>query len=367
MADISAVEETLQQVMDPELNRSIVDLGMVHELALDGHVVSFTLALTTMACPLRGQMEDDARERLMSLEGVDEVRIQTREMTTEEKESIFGPQQQDSGSAARFNRIKYVIAVLSGKGGVGKSTISALLAVALRRKGHSVGLLDADITGPNIPLMLGLDHMPPPQNEKLIPPEAFGVKVMSMAFLVPPGQPVIWRGPMLHSAIRQFFSDVLWGDLDYMVIDLPPGTGDVQLSLAQSVPLTGGIIVTTPQEVAVIDARKGLATFKQLEVPVLGIVENMGAYTDPQTGAQFSFFGEGGGERMAKEYEVPFLGSIPLDPQVRVGGDSGLPVVVQRPDSRSAEALVEIAQRVAAQVSVLNVSQQDVIPLQVIG
>jgi ATP-binding protein involved in chromosome partitioning len=172
---------------------------------------------------------------------------------------------------------------------------------------------------------------------------------------------------MLHSAIRQFFTDVQWGDLDYLVIDLPPGTGDAQLSLAQSVPLTGGIIVTTPQEVALLDARKGLATFKQLEVPVLGIVENMGAYTDPETGTRISFFGEGGGERMAKEYEVPFLGSIPLDPQVRVGGDSGRPVVVQQPDSRSAQAFVEIAQRVAAQVSVLHVSQSDVIPLQVTG
>jgi ATP-binding protein involved in chromosome partitioning len=263
--------------------------------------------------------------------------------------------------------LRNTIAISSGKGGVGKSTVAVNLAVALAQNGARVGLLDADIHGPNIPLMLGLEHMPPPQNEKLIPPEAFGVKVMSMAFLVPPGQPVIWRGPMLHSAIRQFFSDVLWGDLDYLVIDLPPGTGDAQLSLAQSVPLTGGIIVTTPQEVAVLDARKGLATFQQLEVPVLGIVENMGAYTDPQTGAQISFFGEGGGERMAKEYEVPFLGSIPLDPQVRVGGDDGMPVVIQRPDSRAAEALVAIAQQVAARVSVLNISQQDVIPLEVTG
>jgi ATP-binding protein involved in chromosome partitioning len=261
--------------------------------------------------------------------------------------------------------LRNTIAISSGKGGVGKSTIAVNLAVALAQRGARVGLLDADILGPNIPLMMGLGHMPPPQNKKLVPPQAFGVKVMSMAFLVPPDQPVIWRGPMLHSAIRQFFSDVLWGDLDYMIIDLPPGTGDAQLSLAQSVPLSGGIIVTTPQEVALADARKGLSTFQQLEVPVLGVVENMSAYTDPQTGARIAFFGEGGGERMARQYDVPFLGSVPLDPQVRVGGDSGRPVLVERPDSPAAQALAEISQKVAARISVIRLSQQDMLPLPV--
>jgi ATP-binding protein involved in chromosome partitioning len=354
---LESVMGALSKVIEPELHSDLVSLNMVRDVEIQGGTVSFTIVLTTPACPLKDQIGSEARDAVLGLPGVDSVSVNW-DANVPSDQRIIGRLDLD---------LRNTIAVSSGKGGVGKSTVAVNLAVALARSGAQVGLLDADIHGPNIPLMMGLEHMPPPQDGKLVPPDAFGVKVMSMAFLVPPGQPVIWRGPMLHSAIRQFFTDVLWGDLDYLVIDLPPGTGDAQLSLAQSVPLTGGIIVTTPQEVALIDARKGLATFKQLEVPVLGIVENMGAYTDPETGARISFFGEGGGERMAKEYEVPFLGSIPLDPQVRVGGDSGTPVVGQRPDSRSAQAFVEMAQQVAAQVSVLNVSQKDVIPLQVTG
>jgi ATP-binding protein involved in chromosome partitioning len=313
--------------------------------------------LTTPACPLKNQIEEEARAAVLAVPGVKQVQV-----------SMDANVPTDQRIVGRLElNLRNTIAISSGKGGVGKSTIAVNLAVALAQSGAQVGLLDADILGPNIPLMMGLDHMPPPTEKKLVPPEAFGVKVMSMAFLVPPGQPVIWRGPMLHSAIRQFFTDVDWGDLDYMIIDLPPGTGDAQLSLAQSVPLTGGIIVTTPQEVALIDARKGVATFNQLEVPVLGVVENMGAYTDPQTGTAISFFGEGGGERMAQEYNVPFLGSVPLDPQVRVGGDNGRPVLVEQPDSQAAQALSEIAQKVAARVSVVSISQQESIPLQVIG
>lgn len=354
---IEQVMDALSKVIEPELHRDLVSLNMVRDVSIDRGKVSFTVMLTTPACPLKDQIESEARAAVMGLSGVEAVDIQLDSNVPTDRR-ILGRLNVD---------LRNTIAISSGKGGVGKSTIAVNLAVSMARTGARVGLLDADILGPNIPLMMGLEHMPPPQGKKLMPPEAFGVKVMSMAFLVPPGQPVIWRGPMLHSAIRQFFSDVHWGDLDYMFIDLPPGTGDTQLSLAQSVPLTGGIIVTTPQEVALLDARKGLATFKQLEVPVLGIVENMGAYTDPQTGAQISFFGEGGGERMAQEFGVPFLGSVPLDPQVRVGGDNGRPVVVDHPTSQAARALDEIAQRVAARVSVLSFAQQDAIPLQVIG
>ncbi len=354
---LEQVLSALSSVIEPELHRDLVSLNMIRDVKINGGLVSFTVTLTTPACPLKGQIESEARAAVMAVEGVKDVEINL-DANVPTDQRIIGRLDLD---------LRNTVAVSSGKGGVGKTTVAVNLAVALAKTGARVGLLDADILGPNIPLMMGLKHMPPPENKKLVPPEAFGVKVMSMAFLVPPGQPVIWRGPMLHSAIRQFFSDVLWGDLDYMIIDLPPGTGDAQLSLAQSVPLTGAIIVTTPQEVALIDARKGLATFKQLEVPVIGVVENMGAYTDPQTGVEISFFGEGGGERMAGEFNVPFLGSIPLDPQVRVGGDSGHPVVAERPDSPAARALSEVAQRVAARVSVISFSQQDVVPLQVIG
>ena len=351
------VLNALSEVIEPELKRDLVSLNMIRDVEIEGGTVRFTVMLTTPACPLKDQIESEAHAAVLSIPGVEEVKVGLDSNVPTDRR-ILGRLDLD---------LRNTIAISSGKGGVGKSTIAVNLAVSLAQSGAQVGLLDADIHGPNIPLMMGLEHMPPPKDKKLVPPEAFGVRVMSMAFLVPAGQPVIWRGPMLHSAIRQFFSDVLWGDLDYMIIDLPPGTGDAQLSLAQSVPLTGGIIVTTPQEVALIDARKGLATFKQLEVPVLGIVENMGAYTDPQTGAKISFFGEGGGERMAQEFDVPFLGSVPLDPQVRLSGDNGRPVVIEQPDSHTARALVEVAQRVAARVSVLNLTQQDAIPLQVIG
>jgi ATP-binding protein involved in chromosome partitioning len=351
------VLDALSKVIEPELHRDLVSLNMIRDVEIERSTVRFTIMLTTPACPLKKQIEDEARSAVLSVPGVEKVYVKL-DSNVPTDQRILGRLELNT---------RNTIAISSGKGGVGKSTIAVNLAVSLAHTGARVGLLDADILGPNIPLMMGLEHMPPPKDKRLVPPEAFGVKVMSMAFLVPPGQPVIWRGPMLHSAIRQFFTDVHWDDLDYMIIDLPPGTGDAQLSLAQSVPLTGGIIVSTPQEVALMDARKGLATFKQLEVPVLGVVENMGAYTDPQTGTRISIFGEGGGEHLAKEYDVPFLGSVPLDPQVRVGGDIGRPVVVERPESPAARALAEIARQVAARISVLSFSQQDAIPLQVIG
>jgi ATP-binding protein involved in chromosome partitioning len=251
--------------------------------------------------------------------------------------------------------IKNLIAVSSGKGGVGKSTIAANLAVALQQSGATVGLMDADILGPNLPMMMGIRGLPPAANQQIIPAEAYGVKVMSMGFLVDPNKAVIWRGPMIHSAIRQFFTDVDWGPLDYMVIDLPPGTGDAQLSLAQSVPLSGAIIVTQPQDVALGDALRGLAMFEQLNVPIVGIIENMSG----------EFFGEGGGAQLAEERGVPFLGSIPLDSQVRVGGDNGQPIITTSPDTPAAQALRRCAQEVAARISVLTLQQaDDVIQLQ---
>jgi ATP-binding protein involved in chromosome partitioning len=255
------------------------------------------------------------------------------------------------------NQIEHMVAVSSGKGGVGKSTVSANLAVAWAQQGYRVGLLDADITGPNLPIIMGLEGHPAAGGDRLLPFEAFGVKVMSMGFLVDPNQAVIWRGPMIHHAIRQLLSDVAWGELDYMVIDLPPGTGDAQLTLAQSVPLTGAIIVTQPQEMALGDARRGMSMFAQVDVPVLGVIENMSG----------DFFGEGGGKQLAEERGVPFLGSVPLDAQVRVGGDTGRPIVIDRPESAAAVALKTIADEVISLIDEIADDDEDIIPLQTIG
>ena len=328
-----SVLAALSTVMDPELHKDLVSLNMIRELEIDGSLVSFTIMLTTPACPLKSTMERDARAAVMRVPGVTTVEIK-----------FDADVPADRRIAGKLSiPVRNTIAVSSGKGGVGKSTVAVNLAVALAQSGASVGLLDADILGPNIPMMMGVDRLPPPKGKNILPAVSQGVSVMSMGFLIPPGEPLVWRGPMLHSAIRQLLSDVVWGNLDYMVIDLPPGTGDAQLSLAQSVPLTGSIIVTQPQEVALSDARKGLAMFNKLNVPILGVVENMSG----------EFFGQGGGRRLAQQYNVPFLGQVPLDPQVRVGGDIGMPTVVSAPDSPAGLAFREMAAQVAARVSVL--------------
>ena len=340
------VLEALSKVKEPELGRSLVSLGMIQDLKIDGSQIDFTIVLTTPACPLTDVMDKDAKAAVSALPGVKEVNIQWDSKVPT-----------DMRLASQGSQFKNTIAVSSGKGGVGKTTVSVNLAVALAQMGATVGLLDADIYGPNVPMMLGIDKIPNPRDGKIIPGYAHGLRVMSIGFLIPPDQPVIWRGPMIHSAIRQFLSDVDWGNPDYLIIDLPPGTGDAQLTLAQSVPLTGAIIVTTPQEVALVDAVKGFATFEKLEVDILGIVENMGPYTDPQTAQTISFFGEGGGKRMADRLGVPFLGTVPLDPNVRIGGDAGTPIVVKHPDSPAAQMLSRIARDVAARISVLNLSE----------
>ncbi len=243
------------------------------------------------------------------------------------------------------NNFGLTIAVASGKGGVGKSTVATNLAVTLASRGMRVGLLDADIYGPNIPTMMGIAEMPQPEDGRLKPAEAHGVKLMSIGFLVPPNQPLIWRGPMLHSAIRQFISDVDWGELDVLVVDLPPGTGDAQLSLSQTLPLSGGLIVTLPQKVSLEDARRGLEMFRSMEIPILGVVENM-SYLELEDGSRMDVFGQGGGRHLAEDSQVPFLGEIPMDPEVRRGGDTGMPIVVAHPDSNVARAFVSLADRV---------------------
>ncbi len=333
-----AVMAALSKVQEPELHRDLVALNMIHDLEIKRDVVQFVIRLTTPACPLKSLIEKQAREAVMTVPGVKSVTIKM-------DATVPG----DGRNRGLLNLpIRNAIAIASGKGGVGKSTVSANLAVALAQSGACVGLLDADIYGPNIPTMMGVHDIPGTKNNRLIPAEAYNVKLMSMGFLVKPGQPLIWRGPMLNSAIRQFLADVDWGELDYLLIDLPPGTGDASLSLAQMLPLSGVVIVTLPQTVSLEDASRGLEMFRTLEVPILGVVENM----------RGEFFGSGGGEDLARMAKVPFLGAIPMETSVRVGGDSGAPVVAAKPNSAAAQAILSIAGQVAARISVEALTQK---------
>ncbi len=334
----------LGTVMEPELHQDLVSLNMVKDIQIQGNQVGVTIVLTTPACPLKSKIENDVRQAVMQVPGVEQVHVKLdAEVTADNR--IYGQLQLP---------IKNIIAIASGKGGVGKTTVSVNLAIALAQMGAKVGILDADIYGPNVPQMLGVTRMPPPTNQKLNPARAYGLQVMSMGFMLKPDQAALWRGPMLHSAIRQMFTDVNWEPVDYMIVDMPPGTGDAQLSLAQSVPLTGGVVVSTPQDVALSDARRGLVAFRQLNVPVLGIIENMAYFIAPDTGKRYEIFGYGGAERAANELNVPFLGRLPLDQRVREGGDVGKPIVATDPDSETAQAFRELAQRLAAQVSMLR-------------
>ncbi len=346
----AAVLDALRAVREPELPGDIVARDMVKGLTIDGSAVAFTIELTTPACPLKDEIEADVRRVLTPL-GV--TRVDVSWGASVRRAAPAQPQQLVPG-------VKNIIAVASGKGGVGKSTVSVNLAVALARDGASVGLLDADITGPNIPLMLGVDGQPQAsETNKIVPLERHGVKVISIQFFVPEGQPIVWRGPLVGGAIQQFLRDVEWGDLDYLVIDLPPGTSDAQLTLAQAVPISGTVLVTTPQEVSLIDVGKALAMLKRMSVPVIGIVENMTAFACPHCGELTEIFGRGGGERFAKQHGIEFLGGIPLDVTVRQGGDVGVPAVAQREPGPAAIALTGLARRVAARMSVRAASRDD--------
>jgi len=327
MTDLNTIRQALQGVMDPELNRSIVDLGMVHDIAFEHGIVTFTLALTTMGCPLRNQMSADAREHLMALEGVRDAVINMREMSAEEKAAVFGKQaQSEEGSAAKVNRIKHIIAVLSGKGGVGKSSVSALLAITLRRRGFRVGLLDADITGPSIPKLLLADP-PRPMGSPLgiLPVESpSGIRVMSINLLLEdPNQAVIWRGPLISGAIKQFYGDVVWGELDYLIVDLPPGTSDASLTVLQSLPLNGIVLVTTPQSLAGMVVRKASSMARQLDIPVIGLIENMSYGKCPDCGKIIELFGPSNAVQTAQAMGVPFLGRMPINAEIATLGDAG--------------------------------------------
>lgn len=334
----------LSKVIDPDLHVDIVTLGMISDIKVDGTKVFFKLTLTTPACPVKEKIEQECRERVLALPGIEEVEMEST-ASVASKGKVAGREDVPG--------IKQIVAITSGKGGVGKTTVTINLAVALTQLGAKVGLLDADITGPNAPIMLGVDNYEPLAKEnKIIPAENFGVKCISMAFFVAKDTPVIWRGPMLDKAIRQFLRDVEWGELDYLLVDLPPGTGDAQLSLVQATNLAGGLIVTTPQDVALLDGRKGLAMFQQMSVPVLGFVENMSYFMCPHCDERSEIFSHGGGRALAQELSVPFLGEIPLEAQVRRGGDAGQPITASHPDHPVSQAFRDVAKQLAAQISI---------------
>jgi ATP-binding protein involved in chromosome partitioning len=346
--DETAVIEALRRVIDPELHKDIVTLGMAKNVKVSNGKVSLLVTLTTPACPLRETIEKDVRAALAQLPGVTSVELQFDASVPE------GRRLEDK---APIPGVKNLIAVASGKGGVGKTTVAVNLAIALKNMGALIGLLDADVYGPNVPVMLGTTEQPKMLDEKtIIPIQAYGLKLISMGLLNPGDRPVIWRGPMLHSVMQQFLRSVRWGALDYLIVDLPPGTGDVQLSLIQSVSVSGAVVVTTPSIVALADVRKAVEMFRQVHVEVLGIVENMSYFACPHCNGKIDVFGHGEGERLAKMFDVPFLGEIEIDPQIRIGGDTGKPVASLGQDARAAKSLYAMARNVAARVSVVNLS-----------
>jgi len=350
------VLDALRHVQEPELHKDLVSLNMIQDINIEDDQVSFTIVLTTPACPLRNQIENEAKAAVSAIQGVNSVNI-----------NFSSNVPADGKDRGIVNLpIRNAIAIASGKGGVGKSTVAVNVAVYLAKSGARVGLLDADIYGPNIPTMMGVQRLPDPQDGKLVPAQAYGVKLMSIGFLVQPDQPLIWRGPMLHSAIRQFLTDVAWGELDYLIVDLPPGTGDAGLSLAQNLPLSGGVIVTLPQQVSLDDARRGLEMFRQLNIPILGVIENM-SYLQLPDGSRMDVFGTGGGKLLAQQSGVPFIGSVPMDPIIRRGGDDGVPVVVSAPDTPVAQAFVSITEDIASKISVSALQRENIIPIDMIG
>lgn len=343
------VVKALKGVMDPDLDRDIVSLNMVRDIQIEGNRVSFKLILTTPACPMKARMEADAREAVSSVPGVKEVAIETSSEVPSakklpEKESIPG--------------VKNTIAVASGKGGVGKSTVAVNLAASLASSGAKVGLLDLDIYGPSIPTMMGINepiHMT--QGGKMIPVINYNIKMISVGFVLEEDAPLIWRGPLVMQIVKQFLKDVEWGELDYLVIDLPPGTGDAQLTLAQTIPLTGAVVVTTPQDISLIDARRAITMFEKITVPVLGIIENMSYFLCPHCGKKTEIFSSGGGEKTSQKYDIPLIGNIPIDTEIRMGGDAGKPIVISNPESPQSVEFGTIAGAVASMISILDIAR----------
>ena len=345
----SSVLEALSKVMDPELGKDLVTLNMIKDIRIDGAKITFRLVLTTPACPLRKELTENSKNAVLALPGVKEVVVErTAEVPSARKLQDKEP----------IPNVKNTIAVASGKGGVGKSTVAVNLALALSKSGAKVGLLDTDIYGPSVPMMMGIHkQLQTTQDKKILPISNYGIKLMSVGFMLDEEMPLVWRGPMVMQIVKQFLTGVAWGDLDYLVIDLPPGTGDAQLTLVQTIPLTGAIVVTTPQDVALIDARRAIKMFHEVKVPILGIIENMSYFQCPHCGEKTEIFSRGGGEKTSQRYNVPLLGKIPIDTGIREGGDSGKPIVIFNPSSPQTETFIKISEAVASKISMLDICE----------
>src|SRR6187431_571252 len=344
--DRDAILHALRVVVDPDIRKDIVTLGFVKDVAIAGSRVSFTIELTTPACPVKDQLRDQAATAVRSLPGVSDVDVKLSAVVR----SASAP---ETGRPALAG-VKNVIAVGAGKGGVGKTTVAVNLALSLARCGSRVGILDGDIYGPNVPIMLGLSAQLATDGQKIVPAEKYGVQVVSIGFMTSDDAPIIWRGPMLHGAIQQFFREVRWNNLDYLIVDMPPGTGDVALSLSQTVPVAGSIVVTTPQQVSLADSRRAIRMYQKLNIPTLGIIENMSHFVCPSCSHEADIFGHGGGQKMAEDMNVAFLGRVPIYQPIREGSDNGVPLVLSEPASPAARAFIETAERVAAEISIAS-------------
>jgi len=343
------VLKALSKVMDPELGKDLVTLNMIKDIRIDGAKITFRLVLTTPACPLRKELTENSKNAVLAVPGVKEVVV---ERTAEVPSARKLPDKEP------IPNVKNTIAVASGKGGVGKSTVAVNLALALSKSGAKVGLLDTDIYGPSIPMMMGIHkQLQTTQDKKILPISNYGIKLMSVGFMLDEEMPLVWRGPMVMQIVKQFLTGVAWGDLDYLVIDLLPGTGDAQLTLVQTIPLTCAIVVTTPQDVALIDARRAIKMFHEVKVPILGIIENMSYFQCPHCGEKTEIFSHGGGEKTSQRYNVPLLGKIPIDTGIREGGDSGKPIVIFNPSSPQTETFIKISEAVASKISMLDICE----------